>query len=126
MKHIDIDSVPAFFNKNIQANNSNLIENDYMSKFQNLEEMKEFFSSPLQDIRQNKNMNIINEFTFKDPNKSMNNTSSNFKNIFKKESKNTFIIKAIFNLLEDMNISQLKYLRRTIENKLMGDSDSII
>jgi hypothetical protein len=139
------------------------INDDYMKKFKNLNELQEFFSNPINEqinrnsdwnfgknqLRNNSNQRVIDqkpdrsqfETNLNSNNKLLLSSSKGFgdavSNIILKnmpiqtsikqhQTQNSHIIRAVTNLLEEMNLSQLNYLKRIIEKKLQNDPSSII
>jgi hypothetical protein len=101
-------------------------EEDYMHQIKNLDELTKFFSSPYENKEQ-KSVIAVKKFNESLPSFS----SQNFHKIKKNNKventfKNIHIINAINNLLEEMNLTQLNYLKREIDKKLKGDSNCLI
>jgi hypothetical protein len=98
-------------------------EEDYMFKFKNLSDLTKFFSTPFEKEKHIPKFNdsLKNSFTANNFNKKIQQKETN--NIL---PHNNHIIKAINNLLEELNITQLNYVKREIDKKLRGEVNSII
>lgn len=124
-----------FNTPNLNKNPVQVLENDYMSKFKNLDELTEFFTPSHEKLNYDKYKQNNKVFTFNDSlrgtgtnfNINNNNNHNNPLKLNKNYSTNNIhLIKAIYNLIEELNPTQLNYLRRVIEKKLKGSPDSIL
>ena len=83
-----------------------------MTQFKDLNDVQQYFSN------NGRGKDEFNSTGFKNFNDIYNQKNSNFNinNILK--SKNTHLIKAVFNLMEELDISQLHYIKRYIDKRL--------
>ena len=117
------------------SNHNAVLPDDYMTKIKNLDELSKFFSQ--NNLTKDKEKPC--QLTFNDSVKASFTSNNYYKKVIKDDiqpfipfigdtlpvndslnitPKNNNVVKAILNLLEEMNLGQLNFIKREIDRKL--------